>query len=439
MIGRNAHNGGCGRVRALSFFWSETFVRIANLSSRMLPSSATRDARTLLTARGMRAFGDGFVAVLLPLHLTELGFSAVQIGVIATATMLGSAVLTMLVGLVAYKLNLRELLIRCSVLTVITGLGFTFVHDFWPLLLVAFIGTLNPSSGDVSVFLPTEQALLPRTVSDRERTDLFARYSLVGSLVAAFGALASGLPEWIDKRHAGIDFDQAVDIMFLLYAALGLAAFFVYHRLSHDIEPKGPGEKAPLRESKGIVYRLAALFSLDSFASGFAVQSMIALWLFQKFDLSAGTTGTIFFFAGLLTAVSYLAAARLAKRIGLVRTMVFTHLPANCFLLLAPFMPTVQLAVGCLLIRSLLSSMDVPARTSYVMAVVTPAERPAAASVTNVPRSLASAIGPTFSGYLLNMSSFGWPLVIAGSLKVVYDLTLLRMFQHVKPPEEQTK
>ena len=406
--------------------------------SRFFPSTATRDARTLVTARGMRAFGDGFVAVLLPLHLTELGFSAVQIGIIATATMLGSAALTLLVGLIAYRLNLRELLIRCSILTVITGIGFTVVHDFWPLLVVAFIGTLNPSSGDVSVFLPTEQALLPRTVSDTQRTDIFARYSMAGSLVAAFGALASGLPEWIDQRHAGISFDQAVDIMFLLYAALGVGAFFIYHRLSPGLEPKHE-EKAPLRESRGIVYRLAALFSLDSFASGIAVQSMIALWLFQKFDLSAGTTGTIFFFAGLLTAVSYLVAARLARRIGLVRTMVFTHLPANCFLLLAPFMPTVQLAVGCLLIRSFLSSMDVPARTSYVMAVVTPAERPAAASVTNVPRSLASAIGPTISGILLNNSAFGWPLVIGGSLKVVYDLTLLRMFQHVKPPEEQRR
>lgn len=411
-------------------------MSVASISSRIMPSTATRDARTLISARGMRAFGDGFVSVLLPLHLTVLGFSAVQVGIIATATMLGSATLTLLVGLIAYKLNLRELLIRCSLLTVLTGLGFAFIHDFWPLLLVAFIGTLNPSSGDVSVFLPTEQALLPRTVSDRERTDLFARYSMAGSLVAAFGALASGAPDWLE-RHTGLGFDQAIDGMFLLYGALGVGAFFLYHRLSPGLEPKGPAEKAPLRESRGIVYRLAALFSLDSFASGLAVQSMIALWLFQKFDLSAGTTGTIFFFANLLTSVSYLVAARLAKRIGLVRTMVFTHLPANCFLLLAPFMPTVQLAVACLLIRSFLSSMDVPARTSYVMAVVTPAERPAAASVTNVPRSLAAAIGPTISGVLLSNTVFGWPLVIAGGLKVVYDLTLLRMFRDVKPPEER--
>ncbi|MCO5221523.1 MAG: MFS transporter [Thermomicrobiales bacterium] len=403
-----------------------------------MPSTATPDARTLLAARGMRAFGDGFVSVLLPLHLIGLGFNSVQVGVIATATMLGSAALTMLVGLIAYRLNVRELLIRCAALTFITGLGFAFIHDFWPLLMVAFIGTLNPSSGDVSVFLPTEQALLPRTVSDAERTDLFARYSLIGSLIAAVGALASGAPEWIE-RHSRFSFEQSMDVMFLIYAAFGVAAFFLYRRLSPGLEPKGPEQKAPLKESRGIVYRLAALFSLDSFASGFAVQSMIALWLFQKFELSAGTTGTIFFFAGLLTSISYLASARLAKRIGLVKTMVFTHLPANGFLLLAPFMPAVELAVVCLLIRSLLSNMDVPARNSYVMAVVTPAERPAAASITNVPRSLAAASGPTFSGYLLNMSTFGWPLVIAGSLKVVYDLTLLKMFRDVKPPEEQGK
>lgn len=408
----------------------------ASLTNRIFPPTATRDARTLVAARGMRAFGDGFVSVLLPLHLTQLGFNTVQVGVIATVTMLGSAALTLLVGLIAYKLNLRELLIRCAFLTVFTGIGFAFVHQFWPLLIVAFIGTLNPSSGDVSVFLPTEQALLPRTVSEKERTDLFARYSMAGSLVAAFGALAAGWPEWIEK-HSRFTFEQGVDVMFLLYAAFGVAAFALYHRLSPTLAPKRPAEKTPLRESRGIVYRLAALFSLDSFASGIAVQSMIALWLFQKFDLSAGTTGTTFFFAGLLTSVSFLVAARLAKRIGLVRTMVFTHLPANILLILAPFMPTVQLAVACLLIRSFLSSMDVPARTSYVMAVVTPPERPAAASVTNVPRSLASAIGPTISGVLLSNSAFGWPLVIGGSLKVVYDLTLLRMFQHVKPPEEQ--
>jgi predicted MFS family arabinose efflux permease len=193
----------------------------------------------------------------------------------------------------------------------------------------------------------------------------------------------------------------------------------------------------PLKESKAIVYRLAALFSLDSFAGGCVVQSMLALWLFERFDLSITTTGTIFFFTNLLAACSYLASSRLAARIGLINTMVYTHLPANLFLIAAAFMPRVELAVACLLLRSMLSNMDAPARTSYVMAVVTPQERTAAASITNVPRSLASAVGPSLSGWMLGMSTFGWPLIIAGSLKATYDLILLHMFRQVRPPEEE--
>ncbi len=236
----------------------ESLVRASGFASRILPSTATRDARTLLTARGMRAFGDGFVSVLLPLHLTALGFSTVQVGIIATGTMLGSAALTLLVGLLAYRLNLRELLIRGSILTVLTGLGFAFVHDFWPLLLVAFIGTLNPSSGDVSVFLPTEQALLPRTVSNSERTDLFARYSMVGSLVAAFGALASGLPEWIEAPF-GIAFDRAIDGISCSMPPSGWARSSSITAFARSGTER-TAEKAPLRESRGIVYRLAAFF-----------------------------------------------------------------------------------------------------------------------------------------------------------------------------------
>jgi MFS family permease len=412
------------------------FARARRLNGVLALSSATRDAWTLLAARGTRAFGDGFVSVLLPLHLDRLGFSALQIGAIATATLLGSAALTLLVGLIAYRLNLRQLLVRAALLMIATGIGFAFIHDFWPLIALAFVGTLNPSSGDVSVFLPTEQALLPRTVSAAQRTDLFARYSLVGSLVAAVGSLAAGLPDFVE-RHGRFSASEAFDGMFLLYALLGVVALALYEQLSPAVEPDGQEAKAPLGQSRSIVYRLAALFSLDSFAGGFVVQSMLALWLFERFDLSAATTGTIFFFTNLLAAGSYLASARLANRIGLVNTMVFTHLPANCFLIAAAFMPNVELAVVFLMLRSALSSMDVPARQSFVMAVVSPAERPAAASITNVPRSLASAFGPFISGWLLGLTTFGWPLVIAGSLKATYDLILLRLFRQVHPPEEE--
>ena len=402
---------------------------------RWLPEGASGDAAVLLRTRAVRAFGDGFVSVLLPLHLTTLGLSTARIGLVVTATLVGSAALTMLVGLVAYRMGRRALLLRASVLMAATGIGFAVASDFWPLLVVAFIGTLNPSAGHVSIFLPTEQALLPRTIAASSRTALYARYSLVGSLLAAFGSLISGLPEYL-ARISSISLPRALDLMFLLYAALGLVTLWLYKSLSPAIEPARKDASAPLGPSKPIVYKLAALFSLDSFAGGFVVQSMLALWLFQRFDLSVATTGTIFFWTGLLSAFSQLAAPRVANKIGLVRTMVYTHIPANVFLMLTPFMPSLPFAIATLLLRGLFSSMDVPARTSYVMAVVTPEERPAAASVTNVPRSLAAAAGPSIAGWMLSLTPFGWPLLIGGALKATYDLLLLKMFRNVKPPEE---
>jgi len=402
---------------------------------RLLPAETTPDAGVLLAARAVRAFGDGFVSVLLPLHLTTLGFSNLQIGAVATTTLIGSAALTLLVGLLAYRLGRRLLLLRASLLMVATGLGFAFVHDFWPLVVVAFMGTLNPSSGDVSIFLPTEQALLPQTVNAPQRTALFARYSLVGSLVAALGALSAGLPDLV-AEGTDVTLGQAIEGMFLLYALLGLGAFWLYRGLSPQLEPADAHATAPLGRSKRMVYTLAGLFSLDSFGGGFVVQSLLALWLFQRFDLSVTTTGTIFFWTGLLSAFSALVAVPIADRIGLLNTAVFTHLPANVFLILTPFMPNVELAVTLLLLRSALSQMDVPTRNSYVMAVVSPAERPAAASVTALPRSLAAALSPLLAGWLLSLSVFGWPLVIGGVLKGVYDVLLLVMFKAVRPPEE---
>jgi MFS family permease len=399
-----------------------------------LPPETTPDAAVLLLARGVRAFADGFVSVLLPVYLLDLGFNGFQIGGVATATLIGSSALTLLVGFIAHRYRARPLLSSAALLMAATGAGFTLVHGFWPLLIVAFIGTLNPSSGDVSVFLPLEQSVLPQTVSARERTALFARYSLVGSLVAAAGALCAGLPELIATR-AGLPVNTALQGMFVLYGVLGLIALALYNRLSLSLAEPQPA-RAPLRESRRIVYTLAGLFALDSLGGGFVVQSLLALWLFERFDLSVTTAGTIFFWTGVLSAGSYLAAVRLANRFGLVNTMVFTHLPSNLLLLLVPFMPTLPLAIALLLARSALSQMDVPTRNSYVMAVVPPAERPAAASVTTVPRSLAQGLSPLLSGYLLGVSTFGWPLVIAGALKAVYDVLMLAMFAKVHPPEE---
>ena len=389
----------------------------------------------LLVAKGLRAFGDGYVSLLLPLYLLDLGFSPLQVGIIAIATLFGSGLFTLLVGLHAYRYHYRTLLLAATILIAGTGLGFALLTAFWPLLVIAIVGTLNPSSGDVSVFLPLEHAVLSRVVGDKERTAVFARYSLVGSLIAALGSLAAAVPT-VMASITGLSVKASIQAMFVFYAVLGLLAALAYRGLPKSLASETQQTRAPLDKSKKRVYTLAALFSLDAFGGGFVVQSMVALWLFQRFGMSLSAAGTIFFWTGLLTALSYLVAVRIADRIGLVNTMVFTHLPANLCLVLIPFMPDVGYAIALLFVRSALSQMDVPTRSSYVMAIVPPAERPAAASITSIPRSLASAAGPFLSGYLLGLSSFGWPLVAAGSVKIVYDLLLLVMFRKVRPPEE---
>jgi MFS family permease len=395
--------------------------------------SAAR-VRTLLWARGLRAFADGFVSLLLPIYLIGLGLTPFQVGVIATATLLGSGALTLLVGWRANRFDSRALLLAAAVLMCATGLGFATVTSFWPLVVIAVVGTLNPSSGDVSVFLPLEHAVLARVVADRERTATFARYSLVGALAGALGAIFAGVPELL---AAALKYDVRAlyPWMFVLYAGLGLTSGLIYRKLP-VAAVHTDARAAPLKESKRIVYTLAALFSLDAFGGGFIVQSLLALWLFEKFQLSTAVAGTIFFWTGVLSAFSYLVAARIAHRIGLVNTMVFTHLPSSVLLLLIPFASDLGWVVALLLLRSALSQMDVPTRSSYVMAVVSPAERAAAAGITSVPRSLASAMSPLIAGYLLGLSTFGWPLIVAGALKIAYDLMLLATFRSVRPPEE---
>lgn len=409
---------------------------IRHSSSWLIPPGTAPHARLLLAARALRAFGDGYVSLLLPYYLTLLGFSALEVGVIATATLLGSGFMALGVGLIAHRYDGRDLLRLASLLMLVTGTAMVVVTDFWPLIIIAVLGSLNPSSGDVSVFVPLEHSQLAGASADRTRTALFARYSLVGALVGAVGAQAAAIPQAAEGL-LGVSEKEAIQAMFLLYAALGMATILIYNSLPRRAQPRGEDRPAPLGRSKRIVYTLAALFSLDAFAGGFAVQSLLALWLYERFDLSPAAAGTIFFWTGLLTAFSYPVAARIAARIGLVNTMVFTHLPANVFTMLVALMPTLPLAVLFLLLRSALSSMDVPARTSYVMAVVSPPERPAAAGITAVPRSMAAAVSPAIAGYLLTLSSFGWPLVICGALKIAYDLALLSMFRKVKPPEEQ--
>jgi len=384
--------------------------------------SATQ--RTLVAGRALRGFVDGSVAVLLPAYLLALGHDSFSVGVIGTATLLGSALATLAVGAWGHRLPPRTLLLAAAALMALTGLGFAGFDAFAPLLVVAFFGTLNPGSGDVSVFLPLEHSRLASLGrSSQERTTLFARYSLAGVLAAALGALGAGVPDWI-TAHGGVPRLQALRAMFVLYTAVGLLIWVLYRSLPVPAAGSAAAAPAPLGPSRGIVVKLAALFAIDSFAGGLVLNSLVSLWLMQRFGLSLTVAGAFFFGAGLLAAASQLAAPRLARRIGLVNTMVFTHLPANACLVAAALAPTLPIALVLLLVRALLSQMDVPTRTAFVMSVVTPAERAAAASFTAVPRSLASAASPALAGALFAAGWLAAPLVLCGVLKIGYDLAL---------------
>ncbi len=388
----------------------------------------------LFAARGLRGFGDGFAVIILPAYLTAIGYGPAAVGTIATASLLGTALSTLGVGLISPRHDLRTLLVAGAALMVGTGLAFPHLHQLALVALVAFIGTINPSAGDLGVIVPIEHAWLAHAADDAGRTRTFARYSLIGALATAAGALAAAIPDFLVR--AGVEPVNAFASMFYAYAALGAASAALYRRLPRaNIE--APRPTAPLGPSRGTVYKLAALFSLDAFAGGFVVQSMLALWLFERFELSLSAASLFFFWASTASALSYPVAAWLAGRIGLVNTMVFTHVPSSLLLIAAAFSPNLYLTLALLLMRAALSQMDVPTRTSYVMAVVTPEERAAAASVTAVPRSLASAVSPGLAGILLSTSFSGLPLVLCGALKIIYDLALLLSFRHVKPPEER--
>jgi len=405
----------------------------AGTTAQTKPASGTSLIALLYAARALRGFGDGFAVIILPAYMTALGFDAVAVGVVATSSLLGTALLTLVIGWIAPRFDLRALLLFGAGLMTATGLAFPNVEHLTLIALTAFIGTVNPSGGDLGVAVPLEHAVLARTASDERRTQVFARYSLIGALCAAVGSLAASLPDFLVA--SGSTQLGAFRLMFYAYAALGVICALLYRRAPHaHAEEK---VNAPLGPSRGTVYKLAALFSVDAFAGGFVAQSLLVLWLFQRFDLTLSAAGVFFFWASTLSAFSYPVAAWISRRIGLVNTMVFTHIPSSIFLILAAFAPNLYVALALLLLRSALSQMDVPTRTSYVMAVVTPAERPAAASVTAVPRSLASSISPAIAGVLLTTSFSGLPLVLCGALKIAYDLALLFSFRHIKPPEEQ--
>jgi MFS family permease len=385
----------------------------------------------LLTSRALRAFADGFVAVLLPAYLLALGHGQLAVGFLSTATLFGSALAALAVGRWSYRFSMRRLMLGAAILMIVTGLGFASLSSLWPLLIVAFVGTINPSSGDVSVFLPLEHAVLATAAPAESRTTIFARYSFFGSIFGAIGALTAAIPSWLISK-TGLQLIEALRAMFCVYTAIGLAVWVLYLRMPRE-HPDQAKPAVPLGPSRGIVWKLASLFSVDSFAGGMIVNSLLALWLFERFGMSLAAAGAFFFWTGLFSAASQLAAPLVARRLGLINTMVFTHIPASLCLIAAAFASSLHVALGLLLARSALSQMDVPARSAYVMSVVTPPERPAAASFTAVPRSLASAISPSLTGAMFAAGAMAAPLVACGVLKIAYDLALYAAFRRVGP------
>lgn len=381
----------------------------------------------LLTGRALRALVEGYIGILIPLQLLALGHGPAQIGLLSTSMLLGSALAVLALGLWGHRLAEARLFTIAALLMAFTGFCFPLAGELWPLLLLGFLGSMNPGGSDLSLFQPLEQARLAGA-GPGQTTGVFARYSLIGSVFAALGALAAGLPDWL-AVHTSLAADQGRHALFFAYGAAGLLLGMLYLRLPAP-ERGGPHPPAcPLQASRPLVAKLAALFALDAFAGGLLTHALMATWLIRQYGLSAETLGLYFFATGLLAAVSQVLAPALARRFGLLNTMVFTHIPASLCLILAALTPSFAWAMGLLLLRALFSQMDVPTRTAFVMENVLPEERRAAASFTSLTRSLAAALGPALAGYLLSTDWPALPLVACGVLKIVYDLSLWVCFR----------
>jgi MFS family permease len=404
------------------------------------------DTTLIIAARGVRAFAYGLLAVLLGVALSQRGLSPVGIGAIITVSLVGDFFSTYLIGLQADRWGRRRTLAVLAGLMALTGVIFALLSAYPLLLIAAFFGTLGASASETAPFLPIEQAIVPQIVPAERRTAVFAQYNVVASFAGALGALAAGLPDLL--THIGIGLGSGIRLVFALYVFAALLAAVLAMRLSPAVEAApdstlgagggGHSRSRPrlvpaMGRSRAIVLRLAALFSVDSLAGGLVVQSLVALYIHLRFGVPLGPLGVLFFAANMLSALSFLAAVPLARRFGLLNTMVFTHLPSNVLLALVAVMPTFPLAAGVLLLRQLLSQMDVPTRQAYTMALVASDERTAAASVTSLARSAGSAASPVISGALLQGTwlTLGLPFVIAGVLKSAYDLSLWRIFRRV--------
>lgn len=401
----------------------------------------TRDAWLLFAARAVRMSGYGAIGVILVLYLAAAGLDAGQIGVLLTLTLVGDTLISLWLTTHADRLGRRRTLILGALLMAAAGAVFAGSTGFIVLLVAATLGVLSPSGSEVGPFLPIEQAALTEVTPPARRTSIYAWYNLTGSVATAVGALVAGLVVgWL--QASGWTAIDAYRVILLSYAIRGLVLIPIVRAVSPAVEvapaDTSIARKLGLHNSRGVVGRLAALFALDAFGGGLIIQSLLAFWFNQRFGLPVEALGALFFAANLLAAVSALAAARIAARIGLINTMVFTHLPSNVLLMLVPLMPTVELAVVVLLARFSISQMDVPTRQSYTMAVVEPDERSAAAGVTGIARTTGAALSPLIAAPLFAVPGLSAvPFFLAGGLKIIYDLTLWRLFRARRPPEER--
>ncbi len=408
--------------------------------------SLTRDGWLLFLTRFVRLFAYGSLSVVLVFYLIGLGLSESQTGLLLTLTLLGDTVVSLYLTTRADRIGRRRMLTIGAILMAAAGLAFAFTHNFLLLIFAGTVGVISPSGNEVGPFLSIEQAALSHVVPGRTRTEVFAWYTLAGSLATAIGALCGGtLTHALQKTAMSPVVSYRVVV--ILYAALGIILAFLFTRLSCAAEVNSPGEESPfpgtlksilgISRSRHVVAKLASLFALDSFAGGFVVQSLAAYWFYLRFGVDPATLGVIFFWANIFAGISALLASRLASRFGLINTMVVTHLPSNILLILVPLMPNLSLAVLVLLVRFSISQMDVPTRQSYTMAVVSAEERSAAAGITGVARTTGAAISPLFVGFMFARPSLiNAPFFIAGTLKIIYDLLLYKEFVGLRPPEE---
>jgi len=402
----------------------------------------TRDGKLLLAARIMRTFGYGFLSVIIAIYLRLLGFDNIQIGLLLGSALVNSVIFTLFASFYADRIGRRRVLIIYASLMSVSGLIFTITDNYFLLILAAFIGTMNVTGSETGAFLTIEQATLPQTIRNKQMMNTaFALYNMVGTFSMSVGILLSGLPSLLQEQFYGLSQIESIKGLFILYTLLGLFVIIIYIMLSRDIEVKQEAKRTIKQtlspRSKQIVAKLSTLFAVDSFAGGFVIQSVISLWFFTRFGADLAALSYIFSAANVITALSYIAAAKIADRIGLVNTMVFTHLPSNILLILVAFAPSLQLAVILYLIRMTMSQMDVPTRQSYIVAIVNEDERTAASGLTNVSRNIAQTISPSLFGYIFQSSlSLAAPFVLGGVIKIIYDLALYFNFRNIKPKDE---